>query len=50
MEELQFIRTGLAINYLVADRVEDILPALVKAAEGTAEAEKEMKPPVAGRV
>ena len=50
MEELQFIRAGLAINYLVADQVEDILPALTKAAAGTAEAEKEMKPPLAGRV
>lgn len=50
MEELQFIRTGLAINYLVAERAEDILPALVKAAAGTAESEKELKPPLAGRV
>ena len=29
MEELQFIRAGLAVNYLVADRVEDILPKLL---------------------
>jgi uncharacterized protein (TIGR00730 family) len=50
MEELQFIRAGLLINYLVADRVEDILPMLQEAAKGVAEPEKEMKPPVAGRV
>jgi uncharacterized protein (TIGR00730 family) len=50
MEELQFIRPGLAVNYLVADRVEDILPALTRAAAGTAEAEKELKPPLAGRM
>ena len=31
MEELQFIRPGLAVNYLVAERVEDILPMLMKA-------------------
>ena len=30
MEELQFIRAGLDVNYLVADRVEDILPMLTK--------------------
>ena len=28
MQELQFIRTGLEINYLVADRVDEILPML----------------------
>ena len=50
MEELQFIRTGLAVNYLVADRVEDILPMLTKAVQSVSEGEKEMKPPVAGRV
>ena len=38
MEELQFIRPGLAVNYLVADRVEDILPMLMKAAAQIAEA------------
>jgi uncharacterized protein (TIGR00730 family) len=50
MEELQFIRPGLAVNYLVAERVEDILPKLIDAAESIAESEKAMKPPVAGRV
>jgi uncharacterized protein (TIGR00730 family) len=50
MEELQFIRPGLPVNYLVAERVEDILPMLMEAVQSVAESEKEMKPPVAGRV
>jgi hypothetical protein len=50
MEELQFIRAGLVVRYLVADQVEDILPMLTKAAQSVAETEKEMKPPLAGRV
>lgn len=50
MQELQFIRPGLTVNYLVATRVEDIVPMLVKAAQAIAEAEKQMSPPVAGRV
>ncbi len=50
MEELHFIRPGLAVNYLEAERVEDILPMLMEAVQGVTESEKEMKPPVAGRV
>jgi uncharacterized protein (TIGR00730 family) len=50
MEELQFIRPGLAVPYLVAERVEDILPRLIEAAQSIAESDKAMKPPVAGRV
>jgi uncharacterized protein (TIGR00730 family) len=50
MEELQFIRPELAVNYLEAERVEDILPMLLEAVQGVTESEKEMKPPVAGRV
>ena len=50
MEELQFIRAGLAVNYLVTDRVEDIVPMLTKAVQSVTEAEKDMKPPMAGRV
>ena len=34
MTELQFIRSGLAVRYLVADRVEDILPKLEEAMRG----------------
>jgi len=50
MRELEFIRPGLFVNYLVAERVEDIVPMLRKAGQDVAEPEKEMKPPVAGRV
>ena len=50
MEELQFIRPGLAVNYLEAERVDDILPMLMQAVQSVTESEKEMKPPVAGRV
>jgi uncharacterized protein (TIGR00730 family) len=50
MEELGFIRPGLSVSYLVADRVEDMLPMLRQAVATVTEAEKEMKPPVAGRV
>jgi len=50
MEELQFIRPGLAVNYLVAERVDDILPMLRKAMERVAEQDKAMQPSVAGRI
>jgi uncharacterized protein (TIGR00730 family) len=43
MEELQFIRAGLSVNYLVAEQVEDILPMLTGASRGVTEADKEMK-------
>jgi len=50
MEELQFIRRGMTVKYLVAERVEDILPLLVEAARAVSEAEKEMAPAVAERL
>jgi len=50
MQELHFIRAGLNVNYLVADRVADILPMLTKALQSVGEEEKEMAPPVAGRI
>jgi uncharacterized protein (TIGR00730 family) len=50
MEELRFIRDGLAVDYLVAERIDDILPMLRERAEQVSEPEMEMKPPVAGRV
>jgi uncharacterized protein (TIGR00730 family) len=50
MEKLEFIRTGLPIGLLVADRVEDILPKLSEAARSVSEAEKEMAPAVAERM
>jgi hypothetical protein len=43
MEALEFIRPGLTVKYLVADKVEDILPKLIAAARATPEAAKEMK-------
>jgi uncharacterized protein (TIGR00730 family) len=43
METLRFIRPGLQVNYLVADKAEDILPTLQAAAATTSETEKEMK-------
>jgi len=43
MEELKFIRAGLAVPYLVAERVEDILPMLIEAARPLPETEKEMR-------
>jgi uncharacterized protein (TIGR00730 family) len=50
MEELEFIRRGMTVKYLVADRVEEILPRLVEAARAVSEAEKEMAPAVAERL
>jgi uncharacterized protein (TIGR00730 family) len=50
MEKLEFIRTGLSVKLLVADRVENILPTLFEAARAVPESEKEMTPVVADRV
>jgi uncharacterized protein (TIGR00730 family) len=43
MRELQFIRAEFAVDLLVANRVEDILPMINAAARSVSEAEKEMK-------
>ena len=43
MKRLEFIRDGLHVNLLVAERVEDILPKLIEAARKISEPEKEMK-------
>ncbi len=43
MEAMQFIRPGLAVPYLVADRVEDILPKLTAMSAATPEDAKDMK-------
>jgi uncharacterized protein (TIGR00730 family) len=43
MKQLQFIRDGLNVNLLVAERVEDILPKLTAAIRGVAEPEREMQ-------
>jgi len=50
MRKLEFIRAGLAVNLLVAERVEDILPKLVEAARAVPEEAKEMTPVVAERL
>jgi uncharacterized protein (TIGR00730 family) len=46
MEQLQFIRPGLMVNYLVADQVKEILPKLKAAAAAVSEAETQMKVPL----
>ena len=43
METMHFIRPGLTVQYLVADRIEDIVPKLLAAARAIPESEKEMK-------
>jgi uncharacterized protein (TIGR00730 family) len=43
MEKLQFIRAGLNVNLLVADRIEDVLGKLRAAARKVSAAETEMK-------
>ena len=50
MERLAFFRPGLSVNYLVTDRVEEILPQLLEAARMVSEAEKEMTPVAAERM
>jgi uncharacterized protein (TIGR00730 family) len=50
MERLEFIRAGLSINLLVAERVEEILPQLLEAARAVLEPEKEMTPIAAERM
>jgi uncharacterized protein (TIGR00730 family) len=50
MEQLEFIRAGLSVKYLVAERVEEILPTLVDAARTISDAEKEMTPVTAERL
>jgi uncharacterized protein (TIGR00730 family) len=42
MRQIEFIRPGLSVDVLIADRVEDILPKLAAAARAVSEAEKEM--------
>jgi uncharacterized protein (TIGR00730 family) len=42
MEKLQFIRAGLNINLLVAERIEDVLPKLLAAARELSEPDTEM--------
>ena len=50
MRATQFIRSGLSIDILKAERVEDILPRLRAAAARTPESAKEMAPEIARRL
>jgi uncharacterized protein (TIGR00730 family) len=50
MERLELIRAGLRVRYLVADRVEDILPKLQHAARALTPAEREMAPVTPARM
>jgi uncharacterized protein (TIGR00730 family) len=50
MRKLEFIRAGLTINLLVADRVDDILSKLSEAARTVPETQKEMTPEAAERL
>src|SRR5437588_812365 len=50
MKTLQFIRAGLAIDLLVANRIEDVLQMLCEAARAVREAAKEMMPVAAERM
>ena len=50
MRRLQFIRAGLSVRLLVAERVDEILPILLAAAGSVSEPEKEMAPIIADRM
>ena len=50
MKALEFIRPGLDFELLVADKVEDILPKLFKAAQAVPEAAKGIPPAVAEKL
>ncbi|MGZ9021536.1 MAG: LOG family protein [Rhodoplanes sp.] len=50
MKKLEFIRSDLDFDLLVADKVEDILPMLQKAAQAVPEAAKAMTPEAADKL
>jgi uncharacterized protein (TIGR00730 family) len=50
MQDLQFIRAGLEVRYLVAGQVEDILPMLAAAAASLSEHEMEGRPETVERL
>ncbi len=50
MRSTQFIRSGLSVDILKAERIEDILPRLRAAVAGMSEQAKEMSPEVAQRL
>jgi predicted Rossmann-fold nucleotide-binding protein len=45
MRDREFVPDSLAVNFLVAERVEDILPTLQEAVRGRVEAEEPMAIP-----
>jgi hypothetical protein len=44
MRSLEFIRAGLSVHLLVAERADEVLPKLLEAARSVSEPEKEMAP------
>jgi uncharacterized protein (TIGR00730 family) len=50
MRKVEFIRAGLTVNLLVADRIEDILPKLNEALRAVPESAKEMAPVAAEKM
>jgi uncharacterized protein (TIGR00730 family) len=44
MRRLEFIRAGLSVHLLVAERADEVLPKLLEAARSVSEPEKEMAP------
>jgi uncharacterized protein (TIGR00730 family) len=50
MRKLEFIRAGLSVNLLVAERVDEVLPKLFEAARSVSEPEREMAPIAAERM
>ena len=50
MEENAFIRAGMTVSFLVADKVEDILPKLMEAARSIPEEAKAMQDADVGRM
>ena len=50
MEKLDFIRAGMTVKLLVAERVEQILPQLLEAVRAVSEAEKETTPVTAEKM
>ena len=50
MESLAFIRKGMEVNLLVADKVDDIIPKLRQAMRGVPERAKDMPPAVAEKL
>src|SRR3954470_2460397 len=50
MRQTEFIRAGLSVDILKADRIEDILPKLKSAVAQIAESEKQLAPEVARKL